>query len=106
MFGFESLEVWKFAIAFNSRIYAVLQKFPREETFTLAGQLRRAAISISANIAEGSGSASEKDFSNYLSIAVKSLFEVVSLLAIARENRYIPKEVFDSLYVDAEKLGK
>ena len=106
MFRFEHLEIWKDAINFSGKVYAALSKFPKEEMYALCDQLRRAVVSISANIAEGSGSSSEKDFKNYLSIAIKSTFEVVSLFAIALQNRYITNQEFDLLHRDAEVLAK
>lgn len=72
----------------------------------LCDQLRRASVSISANIAEGSGSTSSRDFMNFLNIALRSLFETVSLFAIALENRYITKQEFDGVHIEAEQLAK
>ena len=106
MFRFESLEIWKEAIGLSEAIYKIIGKFPKEENFSLSDQLRRAAVSISANIAEGSGSSSNKDFRNYLNISVKSVFEVVSLLAVANKNNYISNIVFNDLHEKAELLVK
>lgn len=106
MFRFENLLIWKSAISFSQNIYTFVRKLPKEEVFGLSDQLRRASVSISANIAEGTGSSSNKDFKNYLSISTKSLIEVVSLLAVAKENGYISKDEFDRLYVEAELLVK
>ena len=61
-FRFESLEIWKLSLIYASHLYDVAQKFPIEERFALEDQLRRAAVSISNNIAEGSGSATDKNF--------------------------------------------
>ncbi|MBI2406255.1 MAG: four helix bundle protein [Candidatus Harrisonbacteria bacterium] len=106
MFRFEQLDVWKDALQFARRVYALLRKFPKEELFALADQLRRAVVSISANIAEGSGSNSHRDFRNYLGIAIKSTFEVVSLLAVAEQNGYVTTETFEQLRGEAEILVK
>lgn len=92
MFRFEQLDIRNDALRCARNVYAVVRQFPKEEIFALADQLRRAVISISANIAEGSGSASNRDFKNYLSIAIKSVFEVVSLLAAAEQNRYVSQK--------------
>ena len=88
------------------KIYDSTRLFPREELFSLANQLKRASISISANIAEGSGSSSIKDYSHYLDIAIKSTFEVVSHLFIAQQNGYISEVLRVELYEDAELLVK
>lgn len=106
MFRFENLEIWKEAINFSNNIYKSLHNFPVEEKFALADQLRRAAISISANIAEGSGSISDKDFANYLNIATKSVFEVVSLITSARDMKYISDMDFKKIHDEAEVLAK
>lgn len=105
-FRFENLEIWRDAIAFSEKIYKTTAKFPREEMFALTNQLRRAVISVSANIAEGSGSNSRRDFRNYLNIAIKSLMEIVSLLEIAKRIDYISEEIFMSLRTNAEVLVK
>lgn len=105
-FRFEHLEIWKSAVAFNLKIYTSTRLFPREELFSLTDQLKRASISISANIAEGSGSSSKKDFMHYLDIAIKSCYETVSHLFIARDQKYISKTVFEDLYKDAEMLSR
>jgi len=88
------------------KIYDSTRLFPREELFSLANQLKRASISISANIAEGSGSSSNKDYNHFLDIAIKSTFEVVSHLFIAQQNGYISEVLRVELYEDAELLVK
>ena len=105
-FRFENLDIWKNAIDFSGKVYKTTEKFPKEEIFSLSDQLKRAAVSISANIAEGSGSDSNKDFRNYLNIAIKSLFEVISLLAVALKNRYISNKDYEDLYNEGELLVK
>lgn len=105
-FRFEHLEIWKEAIAFANAIYHLTKRFPREELFALTSQLRRAVSSISTTIAEGSGSSSKKDFSHYLDIAIKSTFEVVSLLQLAMEQGYITEDEKSKFYKTAEILVK
>jgi four helix bundle protein len=103
-FRFESLEIWKQSIAFGHKIYDTADRLPKEESFGLASQLRRAAISIPNNIAEGSGNASTRDFLNFLDIAIKSALEVVSMLMFAEGRRYITHDERDTLYKEAETL--
>lgn len=105
-FRFEHLDIWKFAVIYSTTIYTLTKKFPREEIFGIVNQLRRAANSVSANIAEGSGSASIKDFSHYLDIAVKSIHETVSFLYIAKEQNYITEAERAAIYMEAESLVK
>src|SRR5947207_8383887 len=78
MFNFEKLDVWQKAIGFADLIYADTRSFPTDERFGLTTQLRRAAVSISSNIAEGSSGSSKIDFARFVEIAGGSVFEVVS----------------------------
>lgn len=70
MFRFEELEIWKSLIVYTKNIYLLTNTFPKQELFSLVDQLRRSSSSIAANIAEGSGSSSKKDFGHYLDIAI------------------------------------
>lgn len=105
MFRFEQLEIWRLSITYGKKLYKISLQFPGEEKFALADQLRRSAVSISNNIAEGSGGSS-KDFINFLNIAVKSTLETVNILYFAKENEYINKELQTELYQEAETLIK
>lgn len=104
MFTYESLDIWKLAIEYARTIYKVTDKFPRSEIYGLTNQLRRASVSISANIAEGSGSTSLKDKLNFLDIAIKSCLETTSEIQISFELGYIDKTNRNKLYEDAEKI--
>ena len=66
MFGFEKLTAWQKAVEYADLIYTVTQGFPTEERFGLAGQLRRSAVSVSSNIAEGSSRSSRTDFARFV----------------------------------------
>ena len=105
MFRFEELEIWQQAISYAKGVYQIAAKFPKVEIFASSDQLRRAAVSVSNNIAEGSGGTT-KDFSNYLDIAVKSTLETVSCLRLAQELGYIDKSILDEMYSQAEVLIK
>jgi four helix bundle protein len=106
MFGFERLEVWDKAIDFADTIYSVTREFPSDERFGLTNQMRRAAVSISSNIAEGSSRNSRKDFARFIEIATGSLFEVVSQSYISRNQGFLTPEEFETLYVAAEEQGR
>lgn len=106
MFGFEKLDVWKLAIGYANRIYQVTQRFPSDERFGLTNQLRRAGVSVSANIAEGSGRGSPKDFGRFIEIAYGSLMETISHLAIAREQAFLAEEDHKSLYETVDHLAR
>lgn len=103
-FRFESLEIWKLAIEYGNKIYDLADNLPKKELFGLGSQLRRSAVSISNNIAEGSGRVSIKDFKNYLDISIKSTLEIVSMLFFAETRKYIDKSQRLELYQEAEKL--
>lgn len=103
-FRFEHLTIWKEAITYASDIYVLTKAFPKDELFALTNQLRRAASSISTNIAEGAGANSKKDFAHFLDIAIKSAYETVSLLYFAQEQGYVTEVVRLSLYEDADRI--
>ena len=104
MFNFEKLETWHKAIAFADIVYDITKSFPHSERFGLTSQLRRAAVSISSNIAEGSSRSSRPDFARYIEIATGSLFEVVSQLAIARNQSFLGEVNHRKLSSLAEEL--
>jgi four helix bundle protein len=84
----EDLEVWKLAIDLADAVYDYCKAFPTSERFGLVSQLQRAAVSVAANIAEGSARESTKDFIRHLSIAQGSLAEVQTLLLIAQRREF------------------
>ena len=106
MFIFERLETWQKAVAFADLVYRTTQSFPADERFGLTNQMRRAAVSISSNIAEGSSRFSKTDFARFLEIAAGSLFEVVSQAFIGRRQGFITEAEFHQLYTAAEEQGK
>ena len=106
MFNFEKLEVWKKAIDFADLVYKQTQSFPLEERFGLTNQLRRAAVSISSNIAEGSSRSSKTDFARFAEIAAGSVFEVVSQAFIAQRQNFLGEDRFRKIYADAEELSR
>jgi len=106
MFRFEKLEVWRKAVDFAHRVYDVTARFPAEERFGLTGQMRRAAVSISSNVAEGSGRASHKDFAHFVEIAYGSLMEVVSQVQLAARRALLKQTDRDDMYAKAEELAR
>jgi four helix bundle protein len=106
MFNFEKLEVWQKAIVFADSIYSETRHFPSEERVGLTNQMRRAGISISSNIAEGSSRTSSVDFARFIEIGAGSVFEVVSHSFIAKRQRFLSDESFLSIYANAEELSR
>jgi len=85
----EDLEIWKLSILLVKAIYKITRLFPDEEKFVLVSQMRRSAISIPSNIAEGAGRKSKKEFTNFLSISLGSLTELETQIIISKELNYI-----------------
>ena len=104
--SFEDLAVWKDAREFTNKIYMLTKKFPKEELYGLTSQIRRATVSIMANIAEGFDRRSDKELSNFLSIARASSSEVQNDLYIAIDLEYISQAEFNQLYQEAKKIAK
>jgi four helix bundle protein len=106
MFRFEKLLVWQKAVVFANEIYAMTRGFPNDERFGLTSQMRRAAVSISANIAEGSSRTSDKDFIRFVEIAYGSLMEVVSLAEVAHCQDFLAEKDQQTARGKAEELAR
>jgi four helix bundle protein len=83
MHNFRKLTVWNSAMNLTVELYQLTEAFPKHEIYGLTSQMRRAAVSIPSNIAEGSGRGSDKDFGRFLDIAISSCFELETQLEIA-----------------------
>ena len=105
-FRFEKLEVWQEARVINRTIYRLTRKFPRQELFAMTSQIRRASISVSSNIAEGSGRNSDKDFAHFLEQSYGSLMEVASVFFLALDEGYVGERDLDPLFDELERLAK
>jgi len=88
-FGFQELEIWKRAAAFSPKMFQLADRLETRRLFRFAEQLRGATLSITNNIAEGSGSVSKIDFANFLNTARRSTFEVANILFLLSSNGYI-----------------
>ena len=100
------LEVWKSAVTFVKEVYLVTAKFPPAEIYGLTGQIRRAAVSIPSNIAEGQGRNSGKEFRQFLGIALGSAAEVETQLIIANEITYLNVEELHPLLERIDHIRK
>jgi four helix bundle protein len=103
-FNFENLDVYREAVELAIRIYLITKNFPKEEWFGIVSQLRRAAVSISSNIAEGS-SRTKKEFAHFLNIALGSVYECVPLIEISKRQGFIDQACFDSLYAELHRIS-
>src|SRR5258708_14348703 len=106
MFNFEKVEVWKKAIQFPDLVYRLTKTFPDNERFGLTSQMRRAAVSISSNIAEGTSRHSRDDYARFLEIATGSVFEVVSQSFVAQRQGYLSEENRQHLYVAPQEQSR
>ena len=102
MNNFKELNVWKYAILLAKDIFHLVKKFPKDEKYSTVDQIKRCTISISSNIAEGSGRASEKEFAHFLSIAYGSSCELDSLHTVCKEVEYISENELND-FVDRIK---
>ena len=103
-FKFENLKVWQKALDLTEEIDKLTKAFPKEELFVLTSQIKRAADSISLNIAEGSRGQSNAEFTRFLRYALRSDIEVVGCLHIAKRRKYITEEHFLALYKSCEEV--
>jgi four helix bundle protein len=96
MHNFKELKVWQKSRLLTKEIYLLTKSFPQREQFELSSQIRRSAISIPSNIAEGSGRGSNKDFRRFLNIAISSAFELETQIILAYDLGYLEKIKFES----------
>src|SRR5207249_10142305 len=106
MFNFEALDVWQGAFNFAGFAYWATRSFPDDERFGMRNQMRRAAVSISSNVAEGSSRSSRPDFARFVELATGSLFEVVSQAMVARRQTVLSQADYDRWYAACEKQSK
>lgn len=97
----KDLEVWKKSIELSKNIYVLTKVFPREEIYGLTSQIRRSAVSIPSNIAEGSARNSDKEFIRFLHISLGSLAELETQLIISKEIGYLEK-----IDIDLEEIRR
>ncbi|MBI5542172.1 MAG: four helix bundle protein [Bacteroidia bacterium] len=104
-YNFEKLEVWIIAKDLAVEVYRLTEKFPAKEKYGLISQLTRAVISVSSNIAEGNTRKSNKEKVHYIEISYGSLMEVVSILVISKELKFVEESDYDKLRTIIEELS-
>jgi four helix bundle protein len=102
--SYRDLLVWQKSMKLVTEIYVATKGFPTEELYALTGQLRRCAVSIPSNIAEGYGRNSTGDYKRFLQIAVGSIFELQTQIEIAANLKYLASESFGSLSNAAKEI--
>ncbi len=106
MFNFEKLDTWHKAIAFADLVYRLSRNFPPEERFGLTNQMRRAAVSISSNVAEGCSRSSKADYARFVELATGSLFEVVSQATVGRNQGFLTESEYQEVYKAADEQAR
>jgi four helix bundle protein len=99
MQNYKDLKVWMKAHEFTMKVYEASKQFPREELYSLTNQLRRAASSVPANIAEGCGRKTNGDLARHLNIALGSANEAEYFLILAKDLNYLIEETFKALSI-------
>jgi len=102
----KDLEVWKKSIELVTEIYQVTKNFPKEEIYGLTSQIRRSAVSVPSNIAEGAARQFNKEYIQFLYIALGSLMELDTQLIIAKNNDFIDEEKLNLIEKNIEAIGK
>lgn len=109
MHNYKNLHIWQDGIKLARRIYEITSRFPANEKYGIVSQMTRAAISIPSNIAEGAGRNSNKDFANFLSIAMGSVFELHTQIVICEQIGYIDsetvKEIDQQIYTLQQQIS-
>ncbi len=104
--SYRDLVAWQKAMALAKRTYGATKLFPKEEMYGLVQQIRRAAVSVPSNIAEGYGRGSRMDYVRFLYTARGSLYEVETQTLIARDLGYLTDKQSDSLLEDADECSR
>ena len=104
--GFEGLKVWQLGRKFRRKIYEISRKFPKEEIYCLVQQIRKAAISITANIAEGYGRYHYQENIQFCRISRGSINEVLDHLYTALDEKYVFNKEFQQLYSQGREVEK
>ncbi len=103
-YSFRKLDVWKIGMDLVSDVYRLAATFPDNEKFALISQIKRAAISVPLNIAEGSIKKTKKDFGKFIRTALGSLMEVIACLEIAIQQKYTDRAVIAESEKKAQEL--
>ena len=104
--SYRDLEAWRLAIRLTKVVYRMSEHFPGDERFGLTSQIRRAAVSIASNIAEGWGRGSTSDYARFLRMARGSMYEVETQGQIALELRFVDKDKFDFFEQTIDEAGR
>jgi four helix bundle protein len=102
----ENLQIWQKAVDLSVAIYALTESFPSKETYGITSQIRRAAVSVPSNIAEGRRRGSDADFRQFLRVAYGSLAELETQLLISKRLSYCDVQLYEKVRVQIIEMGK
>lgn len=103
---YTELFVWQKSMELVTNIYRDTQSFPKEEVYGLTSQIRRCAVSIPSNIAEGFGRKSQQDFIRFLKISMGSLFELQTQLRISKNIGFLNESRFNALFEETREVER
>ncbi|MFA6923808.1 MAG: four helix bundle protein [Bacteroidales bacterium] len=106
MNNYKELKVWKRAVNLSTEVYKITNTFPKSEIYGITSQINRSVISIAANIAEGAGRNSNKEFNHFLGISLGSSFELDTLLYIAKNLNYINDSILKKVSDEITEIQK
>lgn len=106
MHNYKEMKIWQKARKLVKVVYKISKKLPKEELYGLTSQIRRAVISIPANIAEGAGRGTDRDFGHFLNIARGSLFELDTLLILSSDLEYVSEEELNPVFESINEIIK
>lgn len=106
MNGYKSLAAWQKSMELTNAVYKNTSNYPEDEKFGLVSQIRRSAVSIPSNIAEGSARQSHKDFIRFINIAKGSLAELETQLIISNHQNYISSDILEDLTIIIKEVDK
>jgi four helix bundle protein len=105
-FRFEDLEIWKLSVEIGDQLYDIADFLEDKKLFRFAEQLRGAGLSISNNIAEGSGSTSNKEFDQFLNYARRSVYECANIIIILQRRNYIQEELKTEIFNKLDEVSR
>ena len=106
MKSYKDLIVWQKSMSLVNEIYLTTKSFPEEEKFSLVSQMRRSAISIPSNIAEGYGRGSKSEYARFVKIARGSMYELDTQMEIAKSQKFLTQENYKNINMRLDEIGR
>jgi four helix bundle protein len=106
MRSYRELIIWQKSMSLVTAVYRATEKFPRQEVFGLVSQMRRCAVSVPSNIAEGYGRYAEKELARFLHVSIGSLYELQTQLEIARNLEFVGQEQYEELNESTREVDR